>query len=566
MGRTDMAANATTIAINPTAASRIEQIFPVLPARLRAEVAAHGRLRPTQPGQILFDVGNASSPFFLVTAGEIELIQPSADTTILLRSLGPGQFTGEVNLLSGRPALVQARVSAAGEVVELDHGQLLSLVQTSSELSEIQMRAFILRRVELLSQGLGNVVVIGSVHCAGTLRVKAFLGRNNHPYAYVDLDEDADVQTVLDRFNVAEEDIPVVICRGELVLRRPTNTQIAECLGFNEAIDQAQLRDVIVVGSGPAGLAAAVYAASEGLDVLILESDLPGGQAASSSKIENFFGFPTGISGHALTSRAYVQAQKFGAKVMVASGASKLDCTKRPYTLETADGQRLRARTIIVASGASYRKPPIAELARFEGTGVYYAATFMEAQLARSEPVVVIGGANSAGQAAVYLSQTASRVYLLVRGGGLGETMSRYLIRRIEENPAIELRTHTELTALAGDSHLERVQWRNKRTGEVEDHDIRHVFVMAGAEPNTSWLQNCVALDAKGFIKTGVELSDQDLTDAGWPLPRRPLLMESSKPGVFAIGDVRSGSIKRVASAVGEGSISVLFVHQVINE
>jgi thioredoxin reductase (NADPH) len=561
-----MATPQTTLEISATASSRIEQIFPTLPQRLRDQVAAHGQLRPTRPGQVLFDVGNASAPFFLVTAGEIELVQPSAKETILLRSLRPGQFTGEVNLLSGRPALVQARVSEAGEVVELANERLLSLVQTNSELSEILMRAFILRRVELMSQGLGNVVVIGSIHCAGTLRVKEFLGRNNHPYAYVDLDRDPDVQALLDRFSVDVHDIPVVICRGELVLRSPTNAQIAQCLGFNEAIDPAQLRDVIIVGSGPAGLAAAVYAASEGLDVLLVESNVPGGQAGSSSKIENFFGFPTGITGHNLTSRAYVQAQKFGAKVIVASGASRLDCDQRPYVLETADGQRLPARTIIVASGASYRKPPIADLPRFEGVGVYYAATFMEAQLARSAPVVIIGGANSAGQAAVFLSQTASRVTILVRGDGLGETMSRYLIRRIEENPAIEVRTHTELAALEGDSHLERVQWRNNRTGEVESHDIRHVFLMTGADPNTSWLTDCVALDAKGFIKTGVELSDEDLREAQWPLARRPLLLETSKPGVFAIGDVRSGSVKRVASAVGEGSISVLFVHQVMNE
>jgi thioredoxin reductase (NADPH) len=561
-----MAASDTTVAINPTAASRVEQIFPTLTPKLRAHVAAHGQVRPTRLGQVLYDVGSARTPFYLVTQGEIELIQPSADATNLLRSLRPGQFTGEINLLSGRPALVQARVSEAGEVVELDNARLLSLVQSNSELSEILMRAFILRRVELLSQGLGNVVVIGSIHCSGTLRVKEFLGRNNHPYAYVDLDEDADVQNLLDRFNVSVNDIPVVICRGESVLRSPTNAQIAQCLGFNDAIDPAQLRDVIIVGSGPAGLAAAVYAASEGLDVLLLESNVPGGQAGSSSKIENFFGFPTGISGHNLTSRAYVQAQKFGAKVLVASGANRLDCSQRPYTLDTADGQRLQARTIIVASGAGYRKPPIAELSRFEGTGVYYAATFMEAQLARSEPVVVVGGANSAGQAAVFLSQTARRVFILVRGNGLGDTMSRYLIRRIEENPAIEVRTHTELTVLEGDSHLERVRWRNKQTGDVENHDIRHVFLMTGADPNTNWLADCVALDAKGFIKTGAELTDQDLKDARWPLARRPLLLESSQPGVFAIGDVRSGSIKRVASAVGEGSISVLFVHQVINE
>jgi thioredoxin reductase (NADPH) len=561
-----MAASQSTIAISPTAPSRVEQIFPTLSPKLRAQVAAHGKVRPTRPGQVLYDVGNASAPFFLVTEGEIEIVQPSAGATILLRSLRPGQFTGEINLLSGRPALVQARVSEAGEVVELDNARLLSLVQTNSELSEIFMRAFILRRVELLSQGLGNVVVVGSIHCAGTLRVKEFLGRNNHPYAYMDLDRDPDVQALLDRFKVSANDIPVVICRGELVLRSPTNSQIAQCLGFNEAIDPAQLRDVIIVGSGPAGLAAAVYAASEGLDVLLLESNVPGGQAGSSSKIENFFGFPTGISGHNLTSRAYVQAQKFGAKVLMASGASRLDCTHRPYALETADGHRVQARTIIVASGASYRKPPIADLSRFEGTGVYYAATYMEAQLSRSEPVVIVGGANSAGQAAVFLSQTASRVFILVRGSGLGDTMSRYLVRRIEENPAIEVRAFTELTALEGDSHLERVQWRNNQTGGVESHDIRHVFLMTGADPNANWLTDCVALDAKGFIKTGVELTDQDLKEARWPLARRPLLLETSKPGVFAIGDVRSGSIKRVASAVGEGSISVLFVHQVINE
>ena len=561
-----MTASETTLAINPTAASRVEQIFPTLTPKMRAQVAAHGQLRSTRQGQVLFDAGDANAPLFLVTQGEVELVQLSADATILLRALRPGQFTGEVNMLSGRPTLVQARVSEAGEVVELDHGSLLSLVQTNSELSEILMRAFILRRVELLTQSLGNVVLIGSVHSSGTLRVKEFLGRNNHPYAYVDLDQDADVQNLLDRFNVGAADVPVVICRGDLVLRRPTNADIARCLGFNEAVDQAQLRDVIIIGSGPAGLAAAVYAASEGLDVLMVESNVPGGQAGASSKIENFFGFPTGISGHNLTSRAYVQAQKFGAQVMVASGAKQLDCSHRPYTLETVEGKRVQARTIIVASGANYRKPPIQDLSRFEGTGVYYAATYIEAQLARAEQVVVVGGANSAGQAAVFLAQTANRVYMLVRGEGLGDTMSRYLIRRIEDNPTIEVITHTELVVLEGGTHVERVQWRNRQTGGVESHAVRHVFVMAGAEPNTNWLQDCVALDSKGFVKTGADLTDQDLCEAQWPLGRRPLLLESSRPGVFAVGDVRSGSIKRVASAVGEGSISILFVHQVLNE
>ncbi len=561
-----LAVTETVTAIKPTASARVDQMFPTFTPAQVARIAAHGRLRPTRPGQVLFDVGDAGVPFFVVKQGEVEIVQPSTDTTKLIRVLGPGQFTGEVNMLSGRPALVRARVRAAGEVIELHRECSLAIVQTDSELSEILMRAFILRRVELLTQGLGNVVLIGSIHCSGTLRVKEFLGRNNHPYKYIDLDQDLDVQNMLDRFQVVAEDIPVLICRGELVLRRPSNQEIAECLGFNEAIDQAQIRDVVVVGSGPSGLAAAVYAASEGLDVLILEANVPGGQAGSSSKIENFFGFPTGISGHALTSRAYTQAQKFGAQVMVASGAKQLDCEHRPYTIETAGGQRVQARTVIIATGATYRKPPIENLSRFEGTGVYYAATSMEAQLARGEEVIVIGGANSAGQAAVFLAQTAKRVFMLVRSEGLAETMSRYLIRRIEENPAIELRTHTELVTIEGDNHLERVQWRNRQSSNVETHDIRHVFVMAGADPSTRWLNECVALDTKGFIKTGAELSDQDLTEAQWPLVRRPMLLETTQPGVFAVGDVRCGNVKRVASAVGEGSIAISFVHQVLSE
>jgi len=428
------------------------------------------------------------------------------------------------------------------------------------------MRAFILRRVALMERSLGDVVLIGSQFCAGTLRIKQFLSRNAYPYIYVDLEHEADFQQVLDRFRVGIDDIPVLICRGQLVLRNPTNREIADCLGFNESIDPAPVRDVLVVGAGPSGLAAAVFAASEGLDVLVMESNVPGGQAGASSKIENFFGFPTGISGQALTGRAFAQAQKFGAQVMIASGAQRITRQRNPYVVETGGGQSVQARTIVIASGADYRKPPIANLAQFEGAGVYYAATFMESQLCRGEEVIVIGGGNSAGQAAVFLAQAAKRVHLLVRGDGLADTMSRYLILRIEQSPAIELRTHTELCALEGSNHLERAQWRNKLTGEVDKRDIRHVFILAGADPATQWLDGCVALDSKGFVKTGAALSDDDLREAEWPLARRPHLLETSLPGVFAVGDVRGGNVKRVASAVGEGSISIAFVHQVLGE
>jgi thioredoxin reductase (NADPH) len=461
--------------------------------------------------------------------------------------------------------MLRVRASESGEVIEVDRDHLLALVQTDSELGELIMRAFIVRRVELIAHGLGDVVLVGSNHCAGTLRVKEFLTRNGHPYSYIDLDRDADVQNLLDRFHVSAADVPVVICRGEMVLRNPTNQQIAECLGFNEVIDQTRIRDVVIVGAGPAGLAAAVYAASEGLDVLVLETNAPGGQAGSSSKIENYLGFPTGISGQALAGRAYTQAHKFGAHVMIAQRARGLACDRTPYGVELDDNLSVLARTVIIATGAAYRKPSIENLSRFENVGVYYGATFMEAQLCRGEEVLVVGGGNSAGQAAVFLAQTAKRVHILVRTGGLAESMSRYLIRRIEENPKIVLRTKTEIVALEGGEHLERVRWRDE-TGNIETRDIRHLFLMTGAVPATRWLNGCVVLDGKNFIKTGPDLSENDLAAAHWPLPRAPYLLESSIPGVFAVGDVRAGNVKRVASAVGEGSIAISFVHQVLRQ
>jgi thioredoxin reductase (NADPH) len=556
---------ADTPAVLSSTVSRLDHIFPTLTPPQVERIAAHGSVRSIQRGDVLVEEGAPVVPFFVVKTGKIEVVRPGPVETIVAVH-GPGQFSGEVNMLSGRRSLFSARVAESGEAIELDREHMAALVQTDAELSEIFMRAFILRRVELIAQGIGDVVLIGSMHSPGTLRVKEFLTRNGHPYAYIDLDRDADVQNLLDRFHVAVADVPVVICRSQVVLRNPNNQQIAECLGFNDAIDQTHVRDVVIVGAGPAGLAAAVYGASEGLDVLVLESNAPGGQAGSSSRIENYLGFPSGISGTELAGRAYIQAQKFGAQVIIAQDATRLTCDRKPYAIEIGSASRLPARAVIIATGVEYRKLTVENLARFEGSGVYYGATFVEAQVCAGEEVIVVGGGNSAGQAAVFLAQTSMRVHMLVRANGLADSMSRYLIRRIEESPAIVVHTRTEIEALEGEDHLERVRWRDNQTGNVETHEIGHVFAMTGAVPNTGWLDGCVVVDAKGFIKTGPDLSSDDLAAAHWPLSRPPHLLETSLPGVFAVGDVRGGNIKRVASAVGEGSIAVSFVHQVLHE
>lgn len=550
----------------PLHGQRAEHVFPTLTAAQAARISPHGRVRQVERGEVLVEPGTPNVPLFVVVTARLEIVRPPEEGETIVATFGPGQFTGEANMLSGRRGFARIRAADPGEVVEIDRERLLALVQTDSELSEILMRAFILRRLELIANNFGDVVVVGSPHCQGTLRVREFLSRNGHPYSMMDLDREQDVQELLDRFHVGEGDIPVVIWRGTVVLRNPTNEQIADALGFNDAIDQAPIRDVIIIGAGPSGLAAAVYAASEGLDVLVLESIAPGGQAGSSSKIENYLGFPIGISGEELAGRAYAQAQKFGAQVMIAKEAHRLACDRKPYAIELDNGVRMSARSIIIATGATYRTLDLPNISRFEGAGVYHGATFMEAQLCAGEEVIVVGGGNSAGQAAVYLAQTASRVHILVRSNGLKEMMSRYLIRRIEDNPAIVLRTRTELTELDGDMHLERVCWRSRDDGDEVRSAIRHVFVMTGADPCTSWLDGCIAVDEKGFIRTGQDLTPEDLAAAEWPLARQPHLLETSLPGVFAVGDVRAGNVKRVASAVGEGSIAVAFVHRVLAE
>jgi thioredoxin reductase (NADPH) len=543
-----------------------DHMFPTLTPAQQARVADQGKARHVQSGETLIEANAPGNKFFIVISGHLNILRASGDAEGVVAVLEPGAFTGELNMLSGRRTLVRIRAAEPSEVIEIGREQLLSLIQTDSELSDIFLRAFILRRLELITRGIGNVVLIGSIHSLDSLRIKEFLTRNGHPYSYIDLDRDTEVQELMDRFSVSAQDLPVLICRGQVVLRNPTNQEIASCLGFNEGIDRIHVRDLVIVGAGPAGLAAAVYGASEGLDVLVLESNSPGGQAGSSSKIENYLGFPTGISGQDLAGRAYTQAQKFGAQMLIAKDAKRLACDHKPYAIEMSDGQRVSARAIVIATGAEYRRLPLENLSQFEGAGVYYGATHLEAQLCGGEEVIVVGGGNSAGQAAVFLAQTARRVYVLVRSSGLAESMSRYLIRRIEENAKTELRTHTEITALEGSDHLERVEWRDNQTGKVETHNIGHVFSMTGAVPNSHWLEGCVVRDPRGFIKTGSDLSSEELATARWPLARAPYLLETSLPGVFAVGDVRGGNIKRVASAVGEGSIAVSFVHQVLAE
>jgi thioredoxin reductase (NADPH) len=541
-------------------------MFPRLTAQQIERIAAHGVLRPIARGEVLIDSGQYDVPFFIVKAGEIEVIRPSSLDDLLIAIVRKNQFTGDISMILGRPALMRLRVSVPGEVVELTRDQMHALIQSDAEMSEVLMTAFLSRRVAMVERGIGDVLLIGSAQSTATYRIKEFLTRNGHPFKSLNIDRDADVQDLLNRFGVDGSELPVLICRGGTVLKNPGNQEIAECLGFYERIDHAQQRDVVIVGAGPAGLASAVYAASEGLDALVIEACSPGGQAGSSSKIENYLGFPTGISGKELAERAYAQAQKFGASVMIAKGAVGLTCEPKCHGVRLGDGAIISARTVIIATGARYRKPPLANIAEFEGAGVYYNATFMEeAQLGDGDEVIVVGGANSAGQAAVFLARAGRRVHLLVRSDSLSVSMSRYLVRRIEETPAIQVRTRTEIVALEGNGHLKRVLWRDG-TGAVTSQNIGHVFLMTGAVASTAWLDGGITLDSKGFIKTGPDLTPEDLAAAQWPLGRSPYLLETSRPGVFAVGDVRCGNVKRVASAVGEGSIAISFVHRVLAE
>lgn len=550
----------------PSSIDAHTQTFPLLTPHQIDRVRALSKLRPVTTGDVLMSPGDTDVPFFVLLSGAMEVVQPDFAGERVIATHGPHEFTGEMTMISGQRCLALGRVTKPGEFLELSSAGLRSLIAKDAELSEIFMRAFILRRLELIRRGLGNVVLLGSRYSAHTLRLREFLARNGQPYTYVDLDTDKTSQELLDHFHITPSEIPVIICNvNRTVMRNPSIQKLADCLGLNATLSDSRIRDLIIIGAGPSGLAAAVYAASEGLDVLVIETGSPGGQAGSSSKIENYLGFPVGVSGQELAARAITQAEKFGAQMLVAREVVRLDCEKRPYKVVLDDGNALAARAVVIASGAQYNKPQILNLQKFEAQGVYYGATYMESQLCEGEDVVVVGGGNSAGQAAVFLSQTAGKVYMLVRSGQLSDTMSRYLIQRIETNPSIELHYRTEIVGLEGDTHLERVLWQDKTTAEISSHNIRHVFIMAGASPRTDWLHGCVALDNKGFILTGRDL-DAAMAAQGLRPAIIPQMLETSLPGVFAVGDVRSGNVKRVASAVGEGAIAIHLVHRAFAE
>jgi thioredoxin reductase (NADPH) len=545
-------------------AGRSAQMFPHLTPLQITRLSAHGRKISTQHSQILAEPGD-HPPMYVVLSGSIEVIQPTLSGEILLVVHTAGSFSGDVGTLRAIGSVVRMRVRDAGEVLVVDDAHLRAIVQTDPELSELFMRAFILRRASLISSQSSDVILIGSTHASGTLRLQQFLTRNTYPFVNIDIASEPSFRDLLARFHVEVEDLPVVVCRASVVLKNPSNEEVAACLGMNQQIDDDRIRDLIVVGAGPAGLAAGVYAASEGLDVLVLETGTPGGQAGSSSKIENYLGFPTGISGLALAARALIQAQKFGAEIRTAYPVMSLSCDQRPYAIEFANGHAARARSVVIATGAEYRQLSLENASRFLGMGIYYAATSTEARRCGSGEAIVVGGGNSAGQAAVFLAGTCRMVHLLVRSTGLADTMSQYLIRRIEEMPNITPHVRTEITALQGQDQLSQVTWKTAGK-EAETHDIGHVFLMMGALPCTGWLKSCIALNDKGFVRTGSDLHGADLSAAKWLSARQPEFFETSIPGIFAVGDVRCGSVKRVAAAVGEGSACIQQVHRALHE
>jgi len=548
---------------NPVLSARRAQMFPKLGPEQIAALDRFGRRVQTRPGDVLVDVGERPREFFVVVSGSLDLETPldSSKYEFVYR-LTPGDFTGELSTLRGSAGLVRISAGEPGTIIALDVERLRSIVQDDAVLSELFMRAFILRRMGMLAGGYGDVMLVGSGSSADTLRLREFLSRNGYPFLDVDIERDPQVKEILDRFVIRPQDIPVVIAHGRRICRNPSNRELADQLGFNPEADTGQVHDVLIVGAGPAGLAAAVYAASEGLDVRVVETTAPGGQAGTSSRIENYLGFPTGISGQALAGRALAQAQKFGAHLSVAWQAERLSCEQWPYRVRMSDGSWVLTRSIVIASGAQYRALDLPHLSRYLGAGVHTAATHLEARLCQDQEIAIVGGGNSAGQAAVFLAASCRHVHVLVRSAGLADSMSRYLIRRIQESPRITLHPRTELIALDGAERLERVTWRVSTDGAIENRTIEHVFMMTGAIPHTRWLAGCVALDDRGFVRTGSALTHEEIAAAGWPEGAVPELFETSVPGVFAVGDVRAGSVKRVASAVGEGSVCVSFVHR----
>jgi thioredoxin reductase (NADPH) len=538
---------------------RHEQTFPTLAHHEIDRMRRFGELRTYKDGEALFETGKVGPGMFVVLSGTVAITQRDGLGHVTpVIDQGVGQFLAEIGQLSGRVALVDGHAEGDVETLLIPPDQLRALLVAEAELGERIMRALILRRVSLIEGGVGGPVLIGPVSLGDTARLQNFLVRNGQPYHVLDPATDKDAADLVARYSPSRADLPLVVCPDGTVLRNPSETSLALAVGMITNQAHEKLYDVAVVGSGPAGLATAVYAASEGLSVAVFDARAFGGQAGASARIENYLGFPTGISGQALTGRAYTQAQKFGAEMLIPVSVQSLDCSRRDgaFALATECGQSLRAKSIVVASGARYRRPGIENLDAFEGRGVWYWASPIEAKLCAGQDVVLVGGGNSAGQAAVFLSGHARKVYMIIRGGGLGASMSRYLIERIEAAPNIELIFNAEVIGVEGtqDGQLERVRWRSRLAPEQHGFDVRNLFLFVGADPATHWLDGCgVTLDRAGFVVTGAQ-SEQNL---GRPVP--PL--ETSVPGVFAVGDVRSGSVKRVGGAIGEGAQVVAALH-----
>ena len=545
------------------ALSRSHQMFPALTEAEIERVSRFGTVRHYMQGARLFAAGEPSLGMFVVLRGHVSISQRDGlGHVVPITTYARGQFSGEVAQLSGRHGLVDGYADDDVEVVLIPPEQLRALIVAEADLGERIVRALILRRVGLIESGASGPVLIGTPQSPAVMRLQTFLSRNAHPHQVMDAALDATTTALLSQYGATSADV-LALCPNGSVLLNPSEAALARCLGILDSAEHQELFDVAVVRAGPAGLATAVYAASEGLHVVVLDCRAYGGQAGASARIENYLGFPTGISGGALAGRAFVQAQKFGAEILIPAQAVALDCTNAErngeLTLTLSDRRKLRSRSIVIASGARYRHPDVPRLSEFEGRGVWYWASALEAKACINAEVVLVGGGNSAGQAAVFLAQHAARVHVLVRGPGLAASMSRYLIDRIDATPTIELHTHTELTQLHGEPQawLEAVSWRNRRTGDEVRQPIRHVFLFVGADPETDWLDGCgVALDRQGFVLTG--LASGSFAAAG----RSPSPLESSVPGVFAVGDVRSGSVKRVGGAIGEGAAAVAQIHQ----
>ncbi|HYK78009.1 MAG TPA: FAD-dependent oxidoreductase [Micropepsaceae bacterium] len=534
--------------------TRREQAFPILEKAEMERLCRFGQKRIYGAGEYLAKAGEIGPGMLLILTGEVVVTQrDDCKPHDPIVTHGPGSFSGELAQLSGRPALVDAVARTAVEALVISPHRLSDLLVEEAELGERIMRALILRRVALLDAGVGGPIIVGSADNGDVLRLQGFLARNGHPSERLDPEADAEAKALLERFHIEFFELPIVLCPNGQMLRNPSEVELARCIGLVRPLDSTKLYDVAIVGAGPAGLAASVYAASEGLSVLVLDRHAFGGQAGASARIENYLGFPTGITGRALMGRAYTQAQKFGAEMAIPDEVAHLEAnaaTDGGFVVALSNAERVRARTIIIASGAKYRRLDIENLSAFEGSSVHYWATSLEGRLCAGQEVVLVGGGNSAGQAAVYLASQVAKVWMIVRGPSLAASMSRYLIERITALPNVEVLTQTKLSALEGEGGaLHAVRWRHLPSGEETTRPIRHLFLFIGADPNTSWLSGCVALDGKGFVRTDVDLG-----------PGRPAL-ETSHPGVFAIGDVRCGSVKRVAAAVGEGAQVVAAIH-----